>query len=328
MAGRATHLRPHTLATAKSLLKIAGKSVIYRTIENLMSLTEALLEELVFIIREPDEDIETELHRIATTFSAACKIYYQQHPLGTAHALLCAAESLQGEVLVAFTDRLFEAENTFNRIEEAVVWVKKVEHPEQYDIVKLHDSQLVNKFYHMPDEYVSEFALIGVYYFKDATNFLRALRKVYQDNQQIEGEFQLISVLQLMNEQGTKFLAEQTTHWFDLSNKAGIIRTTQHYLSSLTTQQLIHENVQITHSIIIPPVYIGSDVTVENSVIGPFVCLDEGTTITNSVLQDTLIGEHTHINRGNLVNSLIGNHVKMQGTPASLNVGDYNQIDL
>lgn len=327
MAGRGTHLRPHTLSTVKSLIKIVGKSVVYRTIENLVKLTDDPIEEIAFIIKEANQVVEDELLYIASQFNAECKIFYQRQPKGTAHAILCAKESLQGNVLIAFTDRLFEVNESFNRVEDAIVWVKQVEKPQKHDIVKINESQLVTGFFHKPKDYVSEFALIGIYYFKKAEVLLEELTRLKEEEIVLNGEYQLISALIRMREKGISFVPAFAESWFEMSNKQGIIKTSQKYLDRIDDFELINEDANVVHSIIINPSFIGANVHIENSVIGPYACIEKGTSISNSVIQDSIIGENCNIDRSNLVNSLIGNHVKIQGTPSTLDVGSHNKIN-
>jgi len=326
MAGRATHLHPHTLSTVKSLIKIVGKSVVYRTIENLTKLTDEPIEEIAFIIKEPNETVETNLRSIADEFKASCKIYFQGQPKGSGHAVLCARESLKGSVLIAFTNRLFDVKDSFNRVEDAIVWVKKVEKPQLHDIVKINESQLITGFHHKPQKYISEHALIGVYYFKKAEDLLQALTFLEESETKTSDEYQLISALIRMRALGTSFVPAFADNWFELANKQGVIKTSQKYLEKMDAYELISEEASIIHSIIIKPSFIGKGTYIENSVIGPYACIEEGTSVYNSVVQDSVIGEDCNLDRVNMVNSLIGNYVKIHGSPSTLDVGSYNKI--
>src|SRR6202012_5853937 len=92
---------------------------------------------------------------------------YQEEALGTAHAILCAAGSLKGNVFIAFADTLFKATFSIDTNKDAIIWTQKVEDPRAYGVVKLNDKQEIEAFVEKPAEFVSDLAIIGVSYFKD-----------------------------------------------------------------------------------------------------------------------------------------------------------------
>src|ERR1700741_5244331 len=110
MAGMGKRLRPHTLVTAKPLLHIAGKPIVQRLVEDIMATCNEKVEEIAFIIAPTfGKEVEAHLLKVAETLGAKGKICYQEVALGTAHAILCAGDSLTGNVFRAFADTLFKA---------------------------------------------------------------------------------------------------------------------------------------------------------------------------------------------------------------------------
>ena len=110
MAGRGSRLRPHTLTIPKPLIPIAGKPIVQRLVEDIVKVCGKEVDEIAFIIGDFGKEVEESLVKIAEGLGAKGSIYYQDKPLGTAHAILCAQESLEGNCVVAFADTLFKAD--------------------------------------------------------------------------------------------------------------------------------------------------------------------------------------------------------------------------
>src|SRR5690606_23374780 len=128
MAGRGSRLRPHTLTVPKPLIPIAGKPIVHRLVEDIASVIDQSIDEIAFIIHKDfGNSVEEELIKIAEKLGAKGSIYYQNEALGTAHAILCAKESMQGPIVVAYADTLFRADFALDTTADSVVWVKQVE---------------------------------------------------------------------------------------------------------------------------------------------------------------------------------------------------------
>src|SRR3989304_2205323 len=98
MAGRGSRLRPHTLTIPKPLLPIAGKPIVQRLVEDITKVCGEPVDEIAFIIGDFGAQVEKDLITVAESLGAKGSIYYQEKALGTAHAILCAKNSLQGKV--------------------------------------------------------------------------------------------------------------------------------------------------------------------------------------------------------------------------------------
>src|SRR5690606_10111760 len=130
MAGRGSRLRPHTLTIPKPLIPIAGKPIVHRLVEDIAKVLQEAIDEIAFIIGEDfGEQAETERTRIAEALGAKGTIDYQDKPLGTGHAIMCAKDSLEGPAVIAYADTLFKADFTLNKDADAVIWVKQVDNP-------------------------------------------------------------------------------------------------------------------------------------------------------------------------------------------------------
>src|SRR6056297_1889978 len=162
MAGMGKRMRPHTLTTPKPLIKIAGKTIVHHLLYEIRDVLDEPIDEINFIIGDFGDHVEEELKALAGELGATPKISYQDNPLGTAHAVHCAASSLEGKVIVAFSDTLFKARFTLDTRSDGIIWTKKVGDPGAFGVVKKDTDGYVDGFYEKPGTFVSDEAIIGV----------------------------------------------------------------------------------------------------------------------------------------------------------------------
>ena len=327
MAGMGKRLRPHTLTVPKPLIPIAGKPIVQRLVEDVMKVTAEKVENIGFITGRFGEEVEQRLIQIAESFGAQGHILYQDEPLGTAHAILCGAPLLEGKVVVGFSDTLFKADFQIDTNQEGTIWVKKVDNPSSFGVVQLDDNNLVTRFVEKPDTFVSDQAIIGIYYFKDGAFLRDELQYLIDNNIRTKGEFGLTDALDNMKNKGVKFTTEVVTEWLDCGNKQATVDTHQRYIGFIQDEELIHPKAQIRDSVIKPPVYIGPEAQITDSVIGPYVSIGAGTQVKSSIIKDSIIQNHTTINDANVSNSMLGNFVHLTGRSLDLSIGDYNQAE-
>src|ERR1700754_258452 len=161
MAGMGKRMRPHTLTVPKPLIPIAGKPIVHRLVEDIAGVLNQKIEEIAFIVsRDFGTQVEEDLIAIAEKLGAKGSIYYQEKPLGTAHAIMSAKESMSGPIVVAYADTLFRADFTLDTTADSVIWVKQVEDPSAFGVVKLNGSNEIVDFVEKPKEFVSDLAII------------------------------------------------------------------------------------------------------------------------------------------------------------------------
>jgi glucose-1-phosphate thymidylyltransferase len=324
MAGMGKRMRPHTLTTPKPLIPIAGKPIVQRLVEDIARMAPEKVAEVAYIIGAFGKETEKKLTDIATGVGAKASIYYQKEALGTAHAIMCAAGSLDGKLVVAFADTLFRADFKMDGHEEGVIWVQKVEDPRQFGVVKVNDSNVITDFAEKPEQFVSDLAIIGIYYFGDGARLKKELQYLLDNNIKDKGEFQLTSALQNMKNQGVKFTPGRVIEWLDCGNKDATVYTNRRVLEMCGEKDLISSKHSNDNSVIIPPCYIGDNVTLKNSVIGPFASIGSGSLIESAVISDSIVQNNATVKTAVIRNSMIGNHSVYQGTVSELSAGDYN----
>ncbi|TAE47246.1 MAG: nucleotidyltransferase [Cytophagales bacterium] len=320
MAGRGTRLRPHTLTVPKPLIQVAGKPMVHRIVEDIVKVCNTKIDEIAYVIgADFGVEVEKQLVEIAEKLGAKGIIKYQNEKLGTAHAILCAKESLKGNVVVAFADTLFKADFKLNPNNEGIIWVQNVENPEAFGVVKRNEQGEIIAFIEKPKVFVSNAAMIGIYYFKDG-DYLRSELQYLLDNEIKDkgGEYQLTVALENMRAKGMKFTTDTVTEWLDCGNKEATIYTNQRYLSFIQNEKLVADSAIINNSVIIPPVFIGENVKITNAVVGPFVSLGNNSSVENSVISNTIIQENSFIKQANIKDSMIGNYANYEGNSQNL----------
>lgn len=321
-------MRPHTLTIPKPLIPIAGKSIVQRLVEDLKATIQKPIDEIAFIIGDFGKDVEDSLLQIANSMGAKGSIYYQNEPLGTAHAVLCAAPSLQGEVVIAFADTLFRTSAIQGNNADALIWVKEVENPSQFGVVKLNNEGLITDFIEKPQTPISNLAIIGIYYFKNGEQLQQELQFLIDNNIKVKGEYQLTDALQNMKNKGLKLKASAIDEWFDCGNKEATLHTTKRILELSSPDQLIMPDAKIINSVIIPPCFIGINAIIENSIIGPHVSIGKHTHVRSSIIKESIIQRYSQVENLIISNSIVGNNSEINGSFKDLNVGDYNTLTL
>ncbi|MGG5208780.1 sugar phosphate nucleotidyltransferase [Chryseobacterium sp. MIQD13] len=328
MAGRGSRLRPHTLTVPKPLIPIAGKPIVQRLVEDIAKVAGEKIEEVAFIIGDFGPEIEKSLLQIAEKLGAKGSIYYQNDPLGTAHAIKCAEDSMQGDVVIAFADTLFRADFQLDKNSDGVIWVKSVEDPSAFGVVKLDNYGFITDFVEKPQTFVSDLAIIGIYYFNSAEKLMNEINYIMDNNIKNGGEYQLTTALENLRAKGAKFTLGKVNDWMDCGNKNATVETNSKILEYEREEMLNYPaSAVIENSLIIQPCFIGENVKISNSKIGPGVSLGNNTVIVNSNIENSLIQENTRINHGNLSNSMIGNSAQYFGVSREISLGDYSVLD-
>lgn len=325
MAGMGKRMRPHTLTTPKPLLPVGGKPIVQRLVEDITKVCGEKINEIAFII-SPFFGKETEknLIEIAATQGAKGVIYYQEEALGTAHAVMCAAPALTGKTVVAFADTLFKADFVMDTNNDGAIWVQRIDDPRQFGVVKLNKEGFITDFVEKPQEFVSDLAIIGIYYFKDGDYLKKEIQYLLDNNIKDKGEYQLTNALENMKNKGTKFVPGKVSEWLDCGNKDATVFTNQRVLEyDKGKPSLRSASAKIENSTIIEPCFIGDNVVISNSVIGPHVSVGADSKINNCIIKNTIVQKNSKLNSANLVNSMIGNYVEFTSAAADLNLGDY-----
>jgi glucose-1-phosphate thymidylyltransferase len=330
MAGRGSRLRPHTLTIPKPLIPIAGKPIVHRLVEDIAGVLNQEIEEIAFIIHESfGKKVEDDLIAIAEKLGSKGTIYYQNEALGTGHAIMCAKDSLTGPAVIAYADTLIRADFDLDANADSVIWVKKVDQPEAFGVVNLNDANQITELVEKPTEFVSDLAVIGIYYFKDVAVLKNELQLVLDNNIINGGEYQINDGIKQMMAKRMVFVPGEVAEWMDCGNKDVTVDTNSRMLGFLQNdgENLVDASVKLENSVIIPPCYIGKDVVLTNTTVGPNVSLGNGCQVENSSIKNSLVQTYTNIKNANLDNAMIGNNAKFDGNFTNISIGDYSVLE-
>ena len=325
MAGRGSRLRPHTLTVPKPLIPIAGKAIVQRLVEDITRVCGQEVDEIAFVIGDFGTEVEKDLVKIAEGLGAKGSIYHQDEALGTAHAILCAKNSLEGPVVVAFADTLFRADFTLDANKDGIIWVQKVEDPRAYGVIKMDENSVITDFVEKPEEFVSDLAIIGIYFFKDGFRLRDELQYLIDNNIKDKGEYQLTNALENMKVKGAGFYPGKVEEWLDCGNPPAAIHANKRVLEYTENAEL-RAGLSLENATIIEPCYIGSNVSLKNCTVGPHVSIGNDTQIINSTVKNTIIQNNTSIENADLEDSMIGNRVEYTGGTKRVSIGDYSKI--
>jgi glucose-1-phosphate thymidylyltransferase len=318
LAGFGTRLRPHTYTRPKPLVNVAGKPVLGHILDKLKGLD---IEEIIFIVGYLGEQIEA---YVKANYDFPAHYVEQKELLGQAHAIHLAREHLQGPALIIFVDTIFEADlSVLERSPyDGVLFVKEVEDPRRFGVVVIEDGR-VAKLIEKPSDFTHNLAVIGVYYFRESRWLANCIDELIRNKMQTKGEYYLADAIQLMINQGGKFIASPVEVWEDCGKPDTVLHTNRYLLEKTGGQQ-----VPTNNSVLIPPVYIARTASITNSIIGPYVTIADDAVIRNVIVKDSIINEGAVIEDVMLSGSLIGSHAQVRRAFEQLNVGDSSQIEV
>ena len=331
MAGRGSRLRPHTLTVPKPLVPVAGIPIVHRLVSDIAKVLPEPVTEIAYVLGDPaffgDKVVEA-LTELSNSLGAKTSIYRQDEPLGTGHAVMCAAPSLSGPAVVAYADTLIRADLNLDPDADSVIWVKKVERPEQFGVVQLDKSGAINALIEKPTEFVSDLAVIGIYYFKEIEVLKDALQSVLDERLTRSGEYQINDGILRMMQNGKRFVAGEVIAWMDCGNPKVTIETNAKMLDFLAAEgEPLVGDIILNNSTVIPPCYIADGVTLTNSTVGPHVSIGADTTIADSTIENSIIQSNSTIENATLKEAMIGNHVRYKGTFTHVSIGDYSVLE-
>ena len=259
MAGMGKRMRPHTLTIPKPLIPVAGKPIVQWLVEDIIKVCKEKVTDIAFVVGQFGKETEDRLLKIAESEGAKGHIYYQDEPLGTAHAILCAKEQLNGKVIVAFADTLFRADFTMDEDKDGIIWVSKIDDPKMFGVIKVNNAGVITDFVEKPQTFVSDLAIIGIYYMKDGNNLRQEMQYLIDNDIKEKGEYQLTNALENMKQKGAKFFPGKVDEWLDCGNKDATVFTNQRVLEMHKSEMRIPDSAVLENSVVIQPSFIGAN---------------------------------------------------------------------
>ncbi len=330
MAGKGTRLRPFTLTCPKPLLKIIDKPIVEHLIDQITSKLTTPVEEIIYILGDEgyfSSDVVKSLISISDKYNAKTKVYRQLDQLGTGHAIMCAEESLEGPSIIAYADTMIQGEISIDPDADGIIWVKKVENPSSYGVVNLDKDGNISSLIEKPKDYISDLAVVGIYYFKDIS-LIRDELKIHLSEKLSPGKEYLLNFgIERMIDNKKIFKSQEIETWMDCGTPNLLIESAKKIMTkkaySDVNNSFTEEGVvKINH-----PVFIGENVKIQNSTVGPYVSIGDNSSIKNSHIDSCVIYNNTIIDNANLRNSIIGSNSIFDGHYNQMFIGDYSQIN-
>ena len=330
MAGKGTRLRPFTLTCPKPLLKIIDKPIVEHLIDQITSRLTTQIDEIIYILGDEvyfNSDIVSSLTLIAKKYNAKTKVYRQLDQLGTGHAIMCAEESLHGPSIVAYADTMIQGQISIAPDVDGIIWVKKVEDPSSYGVVSLDKKNNIIDLIEKPQKYVSDLAVVGIYYFKDIS-IIRDELKIHLNDKLNPGKEYLLNYgIERMIEKKRVFKSQEIETWMDCGTPKLLIESAKKIMSSKIILEENNSFIKSGNVKIIQPVFIGKNVKIKDSEIGPFVSIGDDTDISNSNIESTLIYKNVKVSNADIKNSILGQYSVYDGSNKEIFLGDYSQIN-
>ncbi|MDZ7772829.1 MAG: sugar phosphate nucleotidyltransferase [Balneolaceae bacterium] len=325
MAGRGTRVRPHSHTVPKPLLPVAGKMIVERIVETFVRTLDRKITEIVFILG-PDfgREIRESLEAMSERHGAEAHFRIQEVAEGTAHAVYSAEDQLDGECIIVFADTLFDTEGTVSlEGADSVIWLKQVDDPSRFGVA-VYEGDRITDFVEKPDEPISDQAIIGVYYFRDASSLKEEIEYLLDNDIRGHGdEFQLTDALDRMLKKGDVFKRASVDEWLDCGTLDAWLETSGVILEKEGRE---YDEDDFTETRIIPPVYIGENVELENCIIGPHASIADGCKLYKCTIKNSLVQEHADLENCRLQDSTVGRHTRLHGVDQEVHVGDHSTV--
>ncbi len=342
--GKGTRLRPITYTSAKQLVPVANKPVLFRVVETLV---EAGITDLGIVVGDTAAEIKAAVGDGAR-WGARVTYIPQHEPLGLAHAVKVAQGFLQEDRFVMFLgDNVIErgiaplarqfAASDWN----AQVVLTRVDHPEQFGVAILEEGHIV-RLIEKPREPPSNLALVGIYMFDHHVfEAVNAIQPSWR------GELEITDAIQYLVDHGYQvYPYVHEGWWIDTGKMEDMLDANRLVLeeleprvegyvdsgSQLCGKVVIEPGAEVINSVIRGPAIVGEHTRIVNSYVGPFTSIYHHCEIVDSEIEHCIILEHCRVEIDQRIeNSLIGRNVEITRSPLKpralkFMLGDYSKV--
>jgi len=344
--GRGTRLRPITFTSAKQLVPIANKPILFYGLE---ALAASGLQEIGIVVGDTHQEIRDAVGD-GSRWGVRVTYIPQSAPLGLAHAVLTAEGFLRGEPFVMYLgDNLireplaplvarFRAEAP-----NAQILLAKVPNPGEFGVAELREGG-VARLIEKPKDPPSDLALVGIYMFDDHVfEAARAIRPSWR------GELEITDAIQWLIDTGRTVRPHVIEGWWkDTGKLEDILEANRIILDTLDSRLdgaiedseilgkvVVEAEAKVVRSLVRGPAIIGRGATIENAYVGPFTSVGDAVTIRASEVEHSIVLEGSTISDvgGRIENSLIGRNVSVYRAASkprayNLMLGDRSQVGL
>ena len=299
VAGNGLRLRPYTEDRPKCLLPLAGKTIIDWIVEEASILKPS---ETIFITgykaEKMDEYLQTkpEWGRVRTVV--------QSKPQGLGEAISLSLPFVDDDepLLIILGDTLFEADlRILDGAQENILYTFKVDDPKRFGVAVTDSEGRITRLVEKPQEFVSDEAIVGIYYIKDVKVLKESLKYLMDNDIRTKGEFQLTDALEMMLEKGCKFRTAPVSRWLDCGLVETLLETNAHVLRRNDNSG----NLKFEGTEIVPPCYIGKNAKIHGCKIGPNVSIGDDCEISGCTISDAIVWNGVKIANGKVSNTVV-----------------------
>ena len=299
VAGNGIRLRPYTENLPKCLLPVAGKTIIDWIVEDSLCLKPS---EIFFITGYKAEKMDEYLQ--GKPEWGKVRTVLQDNPQGLGEAISLALPFVDDDepLLIILGDTLFEADlSILANADENILYTYKVEDPSRFGVAVTSPDGRIERLVEKPQEFVSDEAIVGIYYIKDVKALKASLKYLMDNNIRTKNEFQLTDALERMIEQGFKFKTAPVFRWLDCGLMETLLHTNAYMLSRNDNSAMVGaKGVQI-----VPPCYIGKNVKIYGCKIGPYVTIGDDCELSGVEISNSVVWSGVKITNGKICNSIV-----------------------
>jgi glucose-1-phosphate thymidylyltransferase len=344
--GRGTRLRPITYTSAKQLVPVANKPILFYGIE---ALAASGLREIGIVVGDTHQEIRDAVGD-GTRWGVQVTYIPQSAPLGLAHAVLTAEAFLRGEPFVMYLGDNLILEPLAPLVARfradaptAQILLAKVPNPQEFGVAELEGGRVV-RLVEKPSVPPSDLALVGIYMFDG--HVFDAARAIRPSGR---GELEITDAIQQLIDAGRTVRPHVISGWWKDTGKLEDMLEANRILLDRLERQLagtvesseilgkvvLESGARVVRSLVRGPAIIGRDAVIEDAYVGPFTSIGDGVTIRASEIEHSIVLEGSSIldTGGRIESSLLGRNVSVYRVAAKprayhLMLGDRSQVGL
>jgi glucose-1-phosphate thymidylyltransferase len=343
--GTGSRLRPLTYTSAKQLIPIANKPILFYAVE---AIRDAGITEIGVIVGDTADEVKEALGD-GNQFGVKFTFIPQDAPLGLAHAVLTAEEFLGDSSFLMFLGDNLIAAGVTHLVEQfqanqpdAMVLLSRVPEPQRFGVVELKEGRVV-RLVEKPKVPPSDLALVGVYLFQ--SKILEACRSIKPSGR---GELEITDAIQWLVDEGLRVDPSIVEGWWKDTGKPEDVLAANHLVldviehriegqicpeSDVSGRVVVESGARIIRSTVRGPVIIGAGATIEDAYIGPYTAIAREVTVSQSEVENSILLDGSGIKdvKGRIDSSLLGRNARIeaaQGKPqvTKLVLGDNSRI--
>ncbi len=346
--GKGTRLYPLTFTSAKQLIPVANKPVLFRVIE---SIRDAGIDEIGIVVGDTADEIKQAVRR-GNKWGVKVTYIHQDQPLGLAHAVKISRDFLGDDRFVMFLgDNVIQggisplikqfADSEWN----SQIVLTEVSQPEQYGVAELDENGRIVQLIEKPKQPPSNLALVGIYMFDH-----HVFEAVDAIQPSWRGELEITDAIQwLVSNDYRVYPYIHRGWWIDTGRPGDMLEANSLVLeeldprvdgyvdrdSEVDSRVTVEKGAEIINSVVRGPTIIGENTRIVNAYIGPFTSINHDCVIQDSEIERSIVLEHSHVEAlpARVQDSLIGRHVVLERSPIrpkslKLTLGDYSHLGL